>query len=486
MNAEVTDKDVKDIIKHINVVGSANGRTGECINGSSEDFTNGFENDGADETATSNECEFPLSKKIKKQHYCYENLSKEFVLTNPTYTQQFSEIYSIRIKIMKKLLMRTVEALNGEDINIKKEEERYNILNYLKEIKVNEKCYCIGTLFKKMQLRPSILKEYLSEIDSCDNIINYSHDEDVLFLEDETARLKLEGNINSADYITGLTIIIKGIGMSNGSLYVEELIYSYTPKLDIHTCISNDNKYILFVSGLYINELNKNVNNLSLLRNFILGLHGDKTLSANLIRLVIVGNSLSNINNDEKDLNTIDIFLSSLCSAVYVDLMPGEKDPSDANLPQQPFPNFFFKKSKKYNSFQCVTNPYIFSIDNVNICCMSGESVHNIISYSQNTKINALRMIAKSRILSPTSPDTLGCYPFTKNDPFCLHDDKTYPHIFVNGNCNQLEIEYMQNGTNKLPLLVCLPSFDITPKALLINIKNMQYKILTFDTHSAP
>ncbi|CRG95308.1 DNA polymerase epsilon subunit b, putative [Plasmodium gallinaceum] len=444
MDAQITNKDVEDIINHIN------------------------------------ENELHLNKKIKRKHFNYENLSKEFLLIDPTYTQQYSEIYCLRIKIMKNLLMKTIEMLKDDK---KKDNDEYNVLNYLKEIKANEKCYCIGTLFKKMQLRPSILKEYLSEINIVETLVNFSHEEDTLFLEDETARLRLEGNINSDHYVTGLTLIVKGQGMSNGSLYVEELIYSYLPKLEIPKCISNDDKYILFVSGLYINELNKNINNISLLRNFILGLHGDINISENLIRLIIVGNSLSNLDNDETNLNTIDVFISSICSAVYVDIMPGEKDPSDSNLPQQPFPNLFFRKSKNYNSFQCVTNPYIFSIDNINICCMSGESVNNISSYSKNSKIQSLKIIAQSRILSPTSPDTLGCYPFTKNDPFCIHDDNTYPHIFINGNCSKLEIEYMRNDNNEkqLPLLVCLPSFQITPKALLINTKNMDYKVLTFE-----
>ncbi|CAD2086105.1 DNA polymerase delta small subunit, putative [Plasmodium vinckei lentum] len=455
------------------------------------------------ERETEDECEFPLYKKLKKKHYNYENNSSNFILTNPTYTQQFSSIYSIRISIMRKLLIKTLEKLNvgmckdskgsikqesDEDVkgNIKQENEenekesKYHVLEYLKDITINEKCYCIGTIFKKMDLRPSILKEYISEIDYLDTVINYSQDQDVLFLEDETARLKLEGNINSDHYVTGLTVIIKGVGMSNGSMHVDELIYAYLPKIEIPKCISNDDKYILFVSGLYINEQNTNINNISLLRNFILGLHGDKFISQNLIRLVIVGNSLGNINTDVNDMNIIDTFLSSLCSSVYVDLMPGEKDPSDSTLPQQPFPNMFFKKSKKYDSFQCVTNPYMFSIDNVNVCCMSGEPVNNITSFSKITKLDALKMIAKSRILSPTSPDTLGCYPYIDNDPFCIQDDNIYPHIFVNGNCSKLEMQYLENE-NKLPFLVCLPDFSVTPKALAINIKNMEYKILSFN-----
>ncbi|SOV20828.1 DNA polymerase epsilon subunit b, putative [Plasmodium sp. DRC-Itaito] len=465
MDPKVTNEDVEEIIKHIN---------------------ENKKNEGEHQ-----------DKKIKKKHFVYENLSQRFIITCPTYTQQFSDIYSLRIKIMKTLLMKTIEDIvkkeegkekkhninNINDINndtINNISNNYHVLQYLKEIKVNEKCYCIGTIFKKMELRPSILNEYLSEINIIDDSINYTHDEDVLFLEDETARLKLEGNINSDFYITGLTLIVKGIGMSNGSLYVEEIIYSYIPKLSIPPCISNDDKFILFVSGLYINELNKSINNISLLRNFILRLHGDKYLSENLIRLIILGNSLSNIDNDENDMNTIDVFLSSLCSSIHIDLMPGDKDPSDANLPQQPFPNLFFKKTRNFNSFQCVTNPYLFSIDNINICCMSGEPVHNITSYSKNNKMNALKIIAQSRILSPTSPDTLGCYPFTKNDPFCLNDDHTYPHIFINGNCSNLEVQYMNNDKKQLPLLVCLPNFHTSPKAFLINLKNLEYKILTF------
>lgn len=455
----------------------------------------------------------PLQKKIKKEHYNYENHSKGFVISKATYTQQYCEIYSARTKAMKGLLVKTVERLaqgsgwashqiksqvNGKvevelDSKIKREGgeivkgfaggggKEYSLLHYLKEIKANENCYCIGTLFKKMELRPSILNEYISEINETEDIVvNYSHDEDVLFLEDETARLKLEGNINSDHYVTGLTVIIKGSGMSNGSLYVDELIYAYVPKLEVPRCISDDDKYIMFVSGVHISERNGNVNNTSLLKDFILGLYGDKDLSEKLIRVVMVGNCLRNVGSDEKDMKTFDMFLASLCPGVFVDLMPGENDPTDAILPQQPFPNLFFKTSRNYSSFQCVTNPYLFSIDNVNVCCMSGEPVNNIVSYSKNSPLDALRMIAKSRILSPTCPDTLGCYPFVDQDPFCLQDDDKYPHIFVNGNCTELEVQYMHEG-KKLPLLVCLPSFDVTPKALLVNIRNMQHVTLTFD-----
>ncbi|VWU52851.1 DNA polymerase delta small subunit, putative [Hepatocystis sp. ex Piliocolobus tephrosceles] len=458
MKTQVSDQDVNDIIKHVN-----------------KNNQNDEQNGG---------CEYPLQKKLKTCNYHYENNSKPFILINPTFTQQYAPMYNIRIKIMKPLLMKTINNINSTNTNTS--EEQYTVLNYLKEIKINEKCYCVGTLFKKMELRPSILKEYLSQVDFTDNLINYSHDQDILFIEDETARIKLEGNINSDEYITGLTIIIKGIGMNNGSIYVEKLIYSYLPLLKpiLSKTITDSDKYILFVSGLYISELNDNINNLSLFRNFILGLHGDKNLSENLLRVVIVGNSLKNVKDNENDIKVIDSFLYSLCQSVHIDLMPGEDDPCDAFLPQQPFPSLFFKKSKTLSNFQCVTNPYHFSFDNINICCMSGESVNNITSFSKNSNMDALKIIASSRILSPTAPDTMNSYPFITDDPFCLKNDDTYPHIFVNGNCTNLEIEYLEKNAQKLPLLICLPNFVIQPKVVLLNITNMEYKVLSFNVNT--
>lgn len=472
-------------------------------------------------------------KKLKTHNFHYENYSRPFILLKPTYTQQYSNIYNVRIKTMRSLLMKTIEQEKAKNV---KGNEEYQVLDYLKEIKANEKCYCIGTMFKKMNLRPSILNEYVSTtgVTSAltmesqkrrvegEGIVNFTHEEDVIFLEDETARLKLEGNLNYDDYVTGLTVIVKGSGMSNGSLHVEEIIFSYLPKLHIPAPVTTENRYVLFVSGLCVKETSKNIQSVALLRNFILGISGDKHISDHLIRVVILGNSLNDVmekkkenesgsgsgsgsgaetgtgteteSDVDKNINDMDLFIASLGSAVHVDLMPGDKDPSDINLPQQPLPNVFFKKARNFNSFQCVTNPYIFSVDNVNICCMSGEPVNNICAYSKNGNIESLQLIAKSRLLSPTSPDTLGCYPFTENDPFCLCDDKTYPHIFVSGNSESLEVNGLipapslaapTSGESleivKLPLLICLPSFRRIPKVVIVNLKNMDHKILSFE-----
>lgn len=75
-----------------------------------------------------------------------------------------------------------------------------------------EDCIIIGTLFKDQVLKPSILKE-ISE----DNQLvplpprsNYNDEQDVLILEDELQRIKLEGNINVPELVTGVVAAVLG------------------------------------------------------------------------------------------------------------------------------------------------------------------------------------------------------------------------------------------------------------------------------------
>ncbi|KOB85410.1 hypothetical protein PFDG_00837, partial [Plasmodium falciparum Dd2] len=61
MEEKVTNQEVEEIIKHIN---------------------ENKKNEGEHQ-----------NKKIKKKHFEYVNLSERFIITCPTYTQQFSHIY---------------------------------------------------------------------------------------------------------------------------------------------------------------------------------------------------------------------------------------------------------------------------------------------------------------------------------------------------------------------------------------------------------
>lgn len=62
-------------------------------------------------------------------------------------------------------------------------------------------------------------------------------------------------------------------------------------------------------------------------------------------------------------LTDFDVQLASLCSTIDVDFMPGEYDPANFCLPQQPFNPCLFKQSYRYPTFHPVTNPYQFKIE---------------------------------------------------------------------------------------------------------------------------
>ena len=89
--------------------------------------------------------------------------------------------------------------------------------------------------------------------------------------------------------------------------------------------------------------------------------------------------------------------------------MPGGFDPSNYLMPQQPFYKCLFPNASKYNSFQCVTNPYECTIEGIRILGTSGQPVDDIKSLSNfNNSIDILENTLKWGHLAPSAPDTQG------------------------------------------------------------------------------
>lgn len=75
-----------------------------------------------------------------------------------------------------------------------------------------QKCILIGTIFKNMMLKPSILKELAEE-----NLLaplpppqDYNDSSDDIILEDEIQRIKLIGSVNVGELVTGITVAVLG------------------------------------------------------------------------------------------------------------------------------------------------------------------------------------------------------------------------------------------------------------------------------------
>ena len=85
----------------------------------------------------------------------YTNKSQRFLFKKKRkFDLQYSQLYAVRLMAMKQRLRTAAHKKWGDQVEIKQ----------LANIKENEKCVIIGTIFRKMELQPSILKEISQEV----------------------------------------------------------------------------------------------------------------------------------------------------------------------------------------------------------------------------------------------------------------------------------------------------------------------------------
>lgn len=218
--------------------------------------------------------------------------------------------------------------------------------------------------------------------------------------------------------------------------------------------------------------------------------------AGSICRIVVAGNSVQtkapiktkNIQTQIPDstdvlssLKKVDTFLSTLCSSVNVDLMPGEFDPANHLMPQQPMHYCMFPEVNQKKSFKGVTNPYRFAIEERLILGTSGQNVQDISKYADLTPLEALRSSITWGHVAPSCPDTLPSYPFTDNDPFVID---TYPHIYFAGNCPTFETELFKLNDSVQTRLVCVPPFCETQSVAVINLATLDCHQLSFKVGS--
>ncbi|CAM9786444.1 unnamed protein product, partial [Discosporangium mesarthrocarpum] len=133
-------------------------------------------------------------------------------------------------------------------------------------------------------------------------------------------------------------------------------------------------------------------------------------------------------------MTELDRTLSVLTAAVPVDLMPGELDPANYTLPQEPLHPCLLTKASAMGSLQMVTNPYEAEIGGRVFLGTSGQPLTDMERFSEVEATEAgeedscskppcLRRLESTlhwRHLAPTAPETLGCYPFMSEDPFVI------------------------------------------------------------------
>lgn len=425
----------------------------------------------------------------------YNACAERYSVGERSFSRQYAHIYAARLLEMRPLLSERAQQKWGSDVSIRK----------LCDLQTGEQCCIVGTLFKRMELQPSILKEISEE----HNLLpqparaKYISDTDELILEDELQRIKLEGKIDRDRCFTGSVIAIYGAERNDGKFTVEDFCTADLPVQAPRPSLSAD-RYVLLVSGLGLGSSHADsLLGLQLLVDMItgqLGDQGEQSGAASISRVLLAGNLLSQSTQD-KDTSTkakyltkktqagsvdairlLDDLLFQLVSSVPVDVMPGQYDPTNYTLPQQPLHRCMLPMSSAYPTLQLASNPYQANIDGVRFLGTSGQNVSDIQKYSSmNSNLEILEETLRLRHIAPTAPDTLGCYPFYLKDPFILEE---CPHVYFSGNSPSFESKIIKGQEDQEVLLVAIPEFSSTQTACMVNLRTLECEPVSFSAFS--
>ncbi|KAF3321102.1 DNA polymerase delta small subunit isoform X2 [Carex littledalei] len=428
---------------------------------------------------------------LERKQAVYRNLDERFEIQGEKYKgQQYSHIYYVRLHQMRSLLQSFISKWKP-----------HLPVNSVLGLEEGKECIIVGTLYKHMKLKPSVLDEYSKERSAIPLVKphNFTSTDDHLILEDESGRVKLAGPmLTPLAFVTGIVVAIHGKETSKGDFFVEDFLDAGLPPQVDRPLDSREDKYVAFVSGLSVGSSAFNPLQFQLFVDHITGHLGDENeqrISSQIVRLVIAGNSMhiqqgyfSGQSVAPKDhakltepIRELDIFLTQLVSALPVDIMPGCNDPANYNLPQQPLHRCLFSGASAYNTFTSCTNPHQFDLDNVQFIGTSGQNIDDLYKYSDaKDRIEFMERTLRWRHLAPTAPNTLGCYPYTDKDPFLI---ESCPHVYFVGNQEKYETRLLQGPDKQSVRLISIPRFCETGVAVMLNLRNLECHALTFSTN---
>ena len=294
-------------------------------------------------------------------------------------------------------------------------------------------------------------------------------------LEDESGRLRLIGTpLQTTMLVTGCIIAVMGTENANGDFEVIDLRLADLPRQpqrwerdDGLAALRNESngkqkKYdeqersiggkVAIVSGLGISGDEANSLTVDMLMEFLLGEAcgaAEQDEVCKISRLIIAGNALSEASplpaiDDTLSKNSgrkygydaaaynpaptahLDHFLAALLPSMPVTLIPGETDPANVSLPQQPIHPAMLPHSRAYSAFpgseepgwfDSTTNPWEGDVDGWRMLGTGGQPIDDIFKYVEgDERLDMMESILRWRCAAPTAPDTLCKFLVTCRD----------------------------------------------------------------------
>ncbi|KAF8589945.1 hypothetical protein K439DRAFT_1382479 [Ramaria rubella] len=394
---------------------------------------------------------------------------------NRSYKHQYANIYFIRLRKLRGFVEENArerwQRVNGNPVMVPR----------VLEVKKGELCWIVGTVYMDMPLKPNILEDIGKDfsIPPPPPPKKYCSIEDSIVLEDESGRISLVGDrLKREQFVTGIIMAALGIETPDGEFEVVDVCFAgMAPHVQLDVGADDEDKmnvdesaagpshskdpitsgsWIALLSGLELSTSyppsSETELHLQLLIEHIMAESGgleDQVSGSQISRVIIVGNSmlvgedyLKSRRNPTSGpppnplaspaTSTFSKVLQEIALAVPIHLLPGASDPSGTILPQQPMPRAMFGEVRRYENFNCETNPTWLVVDSQALLAISGQTLDDMYKYLEtNDRLTVATRTLDWRHMAPTAPDTLWCHPYPTQDPFIL---TSTPHIYVIGN----------------------------------------------------
>lgn len=363
--------------------------------------------------------------------------------------------------------------------------------------------------------------------------------EDQIMLEDESGRLRLTGDyLRGNIFVTGCIIAVMGTENENGDFEVLDIKVPDLARQPQRWENDDGNAAvkgkaapkkrekagkIAFLSGLGVSGDEGDTMTLDLLMEYLLGEAAtpeEQEQVTQISRLIIVGNSLAHASPipslediankkgvaatssrkygyDASSYNPaptdrLDLFLSTLSPSMPITLIPGESDPTQTSLPQQPMHAALFPHSRTYMAapdragedveagwLDSVTNPWEGDVDGWRLLCCGGQNLDDVFKYVEGEeRLEIMEAMCRWRLVAPTAPDTLWCYPFQDKDRFVMED---CPHVYIVGNQPHFQSSVIEGPLGQSVTLIALPKFRKTGELVLLDAETLEVEIVKFE-----